>query len=147
MKPFFAYPADGEVFKLTLNGDASDNQPLAMVHTDGYTGKWKHNGRVVKGAQTCRFKLVAIGYCRDFEEVKRKLAPHGKIPEGQWRQAFKASYRKPDGKGQIGVADSSWSDPDGNAAFPCVHGYGRSGFDWVGSAFSGGWHWLVAVSE
>ena len=57
-----AHYAEGEVFEMTLNGDAPENQPLEMVRRDGYTGRWTHNGPKVSGRQTRRFKLDVIGY-------------------------------------------------------------------------------------
>lgn len=142
------YPAVGEVFDLTLDGDAPEHQPLEMVRRDGYTGKWEHRGPVVKGKQARRFKLVQIGYCPSFDEVRRKLATeHGKIPEGQWREAFKAAYPKADGNGPVGVADSSWVNPNGNANFPYVNTDGNSNFNWTDDDFNENWRWLVEVSN
>ena len=137
------YPATGEVFELTLDGDAADVQPLKMVRRDGYAGEWRHRGSTVKGQEARRFKLVEIGYCQDFEEVRRKLATHGAIPEGQWREAFKARYPRRDGKGPIGVADASWVSPGGDAGFPYVHTDGDSRFGWAGNGFGDSWRWLV----
>lgn len=56
-----AYPADGEIFELTLDGDAPENQPLEMVSRFGYAPVgWRHNGPKVSGKQTRRFKLVGV---------------------------------------------------------------------------------------
>ena len=137
----------GEVFELTLDGDAPENQPLEMVRHDGYDWKvWQHEGPVVKGSQTKRFKLVKVGYCRTFNELRRKLGAHGEIPEGQWREALKAAY-KSDGKGHVGVADSSWVGPRGRAPFPCVLAYGHSFFLWADGDFNDDWRWLVEASK
>lgn len=141
------HPPVSEIFELTLDGDLPENQPLEMVRRDGYSGTWKHNGPVVKGVQTRRFKIVQIGYCRTFDEVQTKLIQHGKIPEGQWRQAYKTAYPKPDGNGPIGIADSSWVLPNGRACFPYVLTDGYSDFCWTDHAFNDFWRWLVEVSK
>jgi len=141
------YPMIAAVFELTLDGDDSKNQPLAMVRRDGYSGNWKHKGPVVKGQHTRRFKLVQVGYCRNLDEVRQKLVAHGEIPEGQWREAFKAAYPNPDGKGPIGFADPSWLDSHDVASFPYVYSLGSSFFRWAVSDRSGRWRWLVAVGK
>ena len=141
-----SWPAVGEIFELVLDGNASENQPLAMVQRDGHNPQgWRHQGPVVGGRRTKRFKLVEIGYCRNFDEVRCKLTAHGEIPEGQWREAFKARYPKADGKGTIGIADASWVDPVADANFPCVYTRGGSDFDWAGGVFVDSWRWLVEV--
>ena len=139
------YPAVGEVFELMLDGDA--HSPLEMVQRDGYSGNWKHKGPVVKGRHTRRFKLVQVGYCRNLDEVRQKLVAHGEIPEGQWREAFKAAYPNPDGKGPIGFADPSWLDSHDVASFPYVYSLGSSFFRWAVSDRSGRWRWLGAVGK
>lgn len=116
--------ADGVVFEMTLEGDAPENQPLEMVRRDGYTGEWKHNGPIVKGKQTRRFKWVAVGNQPNLEAV-RSILVSGKIPEGQWREAVKRVF-EPDGEHPRGIADPSWKRPGGNANFPYVEGVGRS---------------------
>ncbi|GEM_PF-1427146 len=141
------YPAVGEVFELTLDGDAPENQPLEMVRRDGYTGDWRHKGPVVKGVETRRFKFVSVGYCANWNELKQKLAEHGEIAPGQWREAFKKKYPTPDGNGPIGFPDASWAGPDGNAFFPCVDADGESDFDWTGDGWVGNWRWLVGVRK
>ena len=141
------YPATGEIFELTLDGDDSENQPLEMVRRDGYSGNWKHKGLVVKGRQTKRFKLVQVGYCRNLDEVRQKLAAHGEIPEGQWREAFKASYPNHDGLGPVGIADPSWVNPNDNAYFPCVDSDGYSNFVWAAYDQNEHWRWPVVVSK
>lgn len=144
------YPADGEVFELTLDADAPENQPLEMVRRFGYNPEgwqWQYTSKkVLSGKQTRRFKLVAVGYCRDLKEVRQKLATHGEIPEGQWIMAFKAAYPQPDGKGPVGVADPSWVFPDGDVYFPYVGTDGGSRFRWADYARGDSWRWLVAVS-
>lgn len=143
------YPADGEIFELTLDGDAPENDPIKMVRRDGYSKpeKWKHAGKKVVGKQTRHFVLVSVGYCENFIELVGKLVKHGTIPEGQWREAFKAAYPQPDGKGPVGFADSSWVDPSGRADFPYVITDGRSHFFWTDDDFDESWRWLVGVGK
>lgn len=136
------YPAVGQEFELTLDGDAPENQPLAMVQCDGYAGAWKHEGPLVEGKQTRRFKLVQVGYQPGLEAVRTALAAHGEVPPGQWREALKSSYRQ-DGQGPVGLADPSWQNPVGIAYFPYVHSNGDSNFDWAGDEFHDDWRWLV----
>lgn len=138
--------ADGVEFEMTLAGDAPKNQPLEMVKRDGYTGQWKHNGQMVNGTQTHRFKWVAIGYQPNFAAVLTALAPHGAIPEGQWREAVKQMF-EPDGEHFHGIADPSWTHPNGRARFPYVSSDGDSGFDWADVDFGDDWRWLVRVSK
>jgi len=74
-----AYPAVGEVFELTFDGDVPENQPLEIVRYFGYNPEgWKHKGLRVGGKQTCRFKLVQVGYCPNLEVVQERLKVHGK---------------------------------------------------------------------
>ena len=143
------YPPDSEVFELTIDGDAPENDPIEMVRCDGYGSpeKWKFTGQKVAGIQTRAFKLVRVGVCRNLKKVRQRLAQYGDIPEGQWRQAFKAAYPQPDGNGPIGIADSSWVDPDGGAGFPCVDSGGGSDFRWADDGRGGGWRWLVPASK
>lgn len=144
------YPAVGEVFELTLDGDASENNPIEMVRRDGYRPEdWRHKGEKVAGEQTRRFMLVSVGYCH-FGELVRRLVKHGTIPGGQWREALKAAY-KSDRKGPVGIADASWmclfDRPFGRTGFPSVHENDCSYFDWAypNFGFDDGWRWLVEV--
>lgn len=138
------YPPNGQVFELTLDGDAPENQPLEMVRSDGFVKpeKWKFNGKKVEGKQTRRFRLVSVSYCRTWAWLESKLNAHGEFPAGQWREALKARY-KYDGKSPIGVPDPSWTDPYGDRRFPCL----VSRFDWCDNQFSGDWRWLMLVPE
>lgn len=141
-----AYPAVGEVFELTFDGDAPENQPLEIVRYFGYNSEgWKHKGLRVGGKQTCRFKLVQVGYCPNLEVVQERLKAHGKNPGGQWMKAFKVAYPQPDGNGPVGVADSSWAHPNGDALFPIVLTDGDLYFVWAGIFQAASWRWLVAV--
>lgn len=116
------YPAGR--FELTLDGDAEVNDPLEMMRHDygcNQLEKWRHIGNKVVGKQTRRFVIVPVGYCANFSILQEKLAKEGTIPEGQWRQALKATY-KPDGRGAVGIADPSWVDSYGTVRFPYVDG-------------------------
>src|SRR3989344_6033266 len=106
--------ADGEVFEMTLDGDALENQPLEMVRREGYIGNWKDHGPVGQGIVPRRFKWVAVGYQSNLEAVQTALPPHGKIPEGQWREAVKQMF-EPDREHPRGIADPSWRYPYGGA--------------------------------
>jgi len=140
-----AVPEINEVFRLTLNGNATD--PIGMVQSDGYGSKIRqHDGPKVSGTQTRRFKLVRVGYQLNLDAVRTALASHGGIPEGQWREAFRAAYPTPDGKGPVGVADPSWVYPNGDRVFPCVSDdrkRWRSGFRWANFGRVAHWRWLV----
>ncbi len=137
-----AYPAVGEVFELTLDGDAPENQPLQIVKDCGYTGKWRHNGCTVKGKQTRRFKLAQAGYQLNLDGVKAALPASGSV-EGQWIKAFKAAYPQPDGNGPIGIADASWANPNSLADFPIVLSVGDLSFRWTAFGHVASWRWLV----
>lgn len=139
-------PDVGVEFELTIDGDATD--PFGMVRNDGYDPEgWEHKGSRVTGRQARRFKLVQVGRQPNLEAVRRALALYGDIPEGQWREAFKAAYPTPDCKGPIGVADPSWVLPDGSRDFPYLSdGFSRwlSDFFWTAGRYVDGWRWLVA---
>lgn len=146
-EPVRNYPADDVEFELTLDGDAPENDPLEMVRRVCNPKGWEFNGRKVSGVQTRAFKLVRVGACRNLDEVRQKLAQYGDIPEGQWRQAFKVAYPRPDGNGPVGIADSSWVDPNGGVFFPCVSSDGGSDFYWADFDHGVGWRWLVPASK
>ena len=136
------YPAVGEIFELTLDGDAPENQPLQIVRDCGYTGKWRHNGRTVKGKQTRRFKFAQAGYQPNLDGVKSALPTSGSV-EGQWIKAFKAAYPQPDGNGPVGIADASWVNPRDDANFPFVSTDGSLNFCWADDVQDAFWRWLV----
>ena len=137
-----SYPAVGEIFELTLDGDAPENQPLQIVRDCGYTGKWRHNGRTVKGKQTRRFKFAQAGYQPNLDGVKSALPTSGSV-EGQWIKAFKAAYPQSDGNGPVGIADASWIYPPVGADFPVVLTDGDLDFYWAGYGQGADWRWLV----
>ncbi len=134
------YPEVGVVFSRTMDGDAPENDPNQMPRSDGYTDMRHTGNRRVRGAVTRNFKFVEIGYQPDWASVKQELAKHGKIPEGQWREAVKKNFRT-NGR-RMGVADASWDDSRGDAHFPYVRDDGTSSFYWAGSGFLN-WLWLV----
>ena len=135
------YPPDNVPFELAIPEPFTG---LQMVRRFGYdpTG-WKFNGTEIAASQKKKFMLVSIGYQPNFEAVKIALAKYGSTPPGQWLDAFKKAFPTPDGKGPIGVADSSWVDPDGDAGFPSVDSGGDADFSWTGDGFIAGWRWLV----
>lgn len=143
-----AYPRDGEVFELTLRGDAPENHPLVMVEcTEGGPTGWRHNGPMVTGQLTRRFKLVRVGGdCPNFQAVQEGLEAYGQH-EGQWIMAFRADFSQPDGRGPIGVADASWMSPYGNAHFPYVRTDGRLNFRKAHERQSARWRWLVPAEK
>ena len=137
------YHADDEVFELTLDGDAHD--PLEMVRQDGYDPKrWQFTGQRVRGRQTRRFKWVAVGYPPNIKTVRAKCVKHGRVPEGQWREAVKQMFQ-PDGQHPRGIADPSWVGPGGVVSFPFVYSNGGSDFCWTDYIRGKGWRWLVEV--
>ena len=144
-------PANNMEFELTLNGDEVD--PIEMVRKDGYNNpeKWKFDGARFSAFLARRFKLVGIGYCRNFDKVLSKLSKHGEIPLGQWREAFEKKYRRPTPGDVIGIADASWVNPSGYRYFPCVHEDGEAWYsDFYRTDddhFRAYWRWLVATSK
>jgi len=135
------YPKVRRVFKLTLTDDQLNG--LAMVKNFGYNHDgWQYTGQTPT-AGTDKFKLVQVGFCNNLQEVAEKLKKHGDIPAGQWLQAFKDAYPKPDDNGPIGVADPSWVSPFGNVCFPYVYTDGAAYFYWTDDYLDGDWRWLV----
>lgn len=152
------YPMVGETFELTLNGDAPENQPLEMlirfIEKEGCSPKKDagHRGPLVRGCATSRFKLVQIGSCSTFAEVRRKLITHGEIPEGQWLMAFMNAYPSTDHGGAIGIADASWKIAWGGSFFPSINTFDGSMFfksiyTDIFLEFEEYWRWLVKVKE
>ena len=142
-----AYPPVGEVFELTLDGDAPENEPLEMVNEFGFNPSgWQYIGAAVSGRETRRFQFVQVGYCSTVERVKDKIGPYGKVPAGQWINAFKAAYPEPDGQGPVGFADASWVSADGRANFPYVASVGFLHFNYGGHVRGEDWRWFVQVS-
>mgnify|MGYP001578388477 CR=1 FL=1 len=141
------YPQLNTPFTLTLDFDSVD--PLKMARDDGYSDlrDWKFNGPKITGKKTQDFMLVKIGDCNDLDEVREKLAKYGEIPDGRWREAFKAAFPKPDGNGSIGFADPSWVSPSGDVFFPVVYSFGVSGFGWAERERDVVWRWLVPVGK
>lgn len=142
-----AYPQDDQVFELTLRGSVSKNQPLRMVECTlgGPTG-WRHQGPLVSGRKTRRFKLVRVGPCQNFQEVQERLKDYSQTA-GQWAKAFIAVFPSPDRKGPIGIADSSWVSPYSHAHFPYVRTKGGLNFYKADRKLSVRWRWLVMVKR
>ena len=151
------YPAVGRVFELTLDGDASKNDPLEMVRRDGHRSpeKWEFKGKKVMGIQTRNFRLVRVAndypyYHIAVYHLTDKVCEEimaGEV-EGQWREAFKAAYPNHSGKGPVGVPDFSWVSPIRKEPyFPCIDKDGKSRFYWAGSTFIKSWRWLVPTDK
>ncbi len=140
-------PADNVKFELALDGNEID--PIEMPKNDGYviTRNWKFIGNRIFAVGTRPFKLVGVGYCRDFDEVLSKLRKHGKIPGGQWREAFRKRFRRPTSQVDfIGIADASWVDTRNCRRFPYLdgsEGMWDSFFATTARDFHDDWRWLV----
>jgi len=132
------FPEIGVVFELRLNGDVL---PLAMVEKYGYNLEgWKHNGPLVKGQPTRKFKLIpANGLWKNIGEMI------GSDLEGQWMEAFRVKFPKSDGEHPVGVYDSSWIDPHGFASFPLLFKDGTPLFSGNHYVFHSDWLWIVEV--
>jgi hypothetical protein len=138
------YPQLGEVFELTLDFDAPENEVMEMVEEFGYNSAgWSHVGAKVTGQKTRRFKLVQVGYCSNTDKVRSKTAALGATPEGQWINAFKAAYPVPDGQGPIGIADDSWIGANGRGNYPYLLAVGLQHFNYGGHVRGEDWRWLV----
>lgn len=153
VEPVFSpIPGDGEEFELILR-DKVD--PMEMVRNSGCDpDDWKFRGEQIIVPSIHHFKLVQVGYCRDFTEVQDKLTSHGNPANGWWREVFQKTYPRSDGKGPIGFLDHSWIDPAGRTPFPglvCSRGHGRHywtpRFFYVQRLRSYNWRWLVEVEE
>lgn len=141
-------PKVGEVFELTLNGDDPDNQPSAMVAAcQEDPSVWTHKGPTVTRTVTKRFKLVKVGSCNTFKELKERLQAHGTIPESQWLKVFTTRFTRHDHDDGVAVADDSFVlSPGGGRSFFYI---GDEGFPVLtprGGPMSGMWRWLVQVS-
>jgi len=135
------YPEIGEEFDLTLDGNDPKAQPLVMVENHGF-GKWKHDGPLVKGRQTQKFKLIQKG--GSWKEIGGVV---GNDLSGQWLGAFWHQFPESDGEHLVGVHDASWMPPYGSICFPYVdrHYGGRLGFQQADYYYCGRWLWLVLV--
>ncbi|MDO8669650.1 MAG: hypothetical protein Q7K65_05140 [Candidatus Buchananbacteria bacterium] len=143
------YPQVGEVFELEIDGNASENTPSEIIRSFGYNPNgWKFSGPVVMGKKSCQVMLVQIGnFQQKLDEIKRMLeAKYGPMPGGQFVKVFKDACPEPDGKGPVGIADSQWLDPSGDALFPCINSFGRSYFGYPDFGFSVSWRWLVSAA-
>jgi hypothetical protein len=140
------YPKEGEVFQLTLDFDAPENEPMEMVEEFGYNSAgWTYVGAKVTGQYTRQFKLVSPGYCSNTDKVRAKTAEFGATPAGQWINSFKKAYPIPDGQGPIGIADDSWIGANGRANYPYLLAVGFQHFNYGGHVRGDDWRWLVVV--
>ena len=100
-------PPDNMEFVLRIIGSVG---ALELVNKHGAPGV-KYGGKTkLISDQVRRFKLVRIGACADVFEARKKLEPHGVIPEGHWMEVFFKAFPSIDHKyeGSIGFADPSW---------------------------------------
>lgn len=138
-------PKVGELFELTFDGSAPENQPREMINRYcrenswmkfNTPDKWTHIGHIVSGLQTRRFKLVTIGPQPDFQSALSELARHGKIPEGQWSKAFNDTFES-DKSCTVLFADPSWIHCDEGPRLPCIYPViNYLGFDWTSLPFN-----------
>lgn len=147
------YPAVGEVFELTLDGDALETEPMEMVLRDRnfQPDKWKYRGERVFGNQTRQFRLIRLpSSSRNLMDVRFKLRPYGKTPKGQWREALRVAYSVPSHDDEsnevISIADDSWVNHHGLPCFPWIRKDGSSGFMWSGLFLDDSLLWLVDIT-
>ena len=139
------YPVDGEIFELTLDGDAFSNDPMEMLRRAHYNPeKWTYVGKRVAGIQTRHFTLVSVGYCDTFQVVLSRIKAHGEVPEGQWLEALMESYSSDKGF-PVYIPDASWVNPRGHHFFAYVHPFGDPGFYRVDDGSYTECRWLVRV--
>ncbi|MEK7539869.1 MAG: hypothetical protein AAB558_01335 [Patescibacteria group bacterium] len=141
-------PADGELFQLTLDGSKAD--PMAMVREDGYDPNgWEFNGPALQGIQTGQFKLVRLGAVTSLADARAKAhAMKCDLAEGQWREAFKATYPHNDKGGPIAFAGETteWVLPRSNRSFPVLDEDSEawdSYLCWSDNDDGDDWRWLV----
>jgi len=141
----------GKVFKLKLNGDAPENQPLEMVRAAyGWSEGWEYCGTPVKGIQTGEFKLVEVDRCEDLDEVIRRISAPGITPSGQWLNAIAQgfSFWKIKRLSPIGIPDPSWIPPHGTPHFPFISTNGAQKFTWANHIDASlPWLWLMQVRK
>lgn len=146
-------PADGEIFELTLDGDDPASDPIYMVIRVGYYGNaegWQHHGPRVTGKQTRKFRLVGGCSGSTLDEVCAQLSTRGKTTEGQWREAFKTAYPKPnpDDDRPIGFPDPSWVDAHGNICYPTIRVGGWPDFEYAATVLAAErYRWLVEEDD
>jgi hypothetical protein len=141
-------PNVGEAFQMTLNGEDPTNNPIAMIRSDGYYDQWSYIGQKITGVVTAHFKLISaknVWVVEIIEEIKQ----HGKIPSGQWRQAFTKQF--PEWRSAykyIGFPDCSWkNDENDTKLFPYLGKHGGSGLARSISSADSDWLWLVEISK
>lgn len=143
------YPAIGETFELTLNGD--EHPPLDMVTGYGYpeVQRWQYIGTTVTGIETKKFKLIQVGKCDNLTQILHKIREQeGEIPPGQWLEALKKVYGPTgDDKRLVGIADASWKSQRGHTRFPYIYSNGIPKFAWSDHGFGEIWCWLVFSDE
>lgn len=142
---------DNEVFKMTLNFDDPENQPIRMIRrSEGHAAPEQYTfvGRNMTGVQTGRFMWVASGKQPNLAAVRVAIAPYGSIPDGRWLKAVAATF-EPDFRDTLrrGIADPSWLLHGQHACFPMQHCYGLLTVRLADLDVEGYTRWLIQVSE
>jgi hypothetical protein len=145
---FLTPPEDDQEFELTIEKEID---PIKMIEDDDYHPYgWRFLGQPMIVPQTRTFRLVRIKQkivSRDVKQIPGLLREIGySIPEGQWREIFKKTYSRNDGRGRIGFTDFNWKSSDLGIAFPILSGDGAS---WHSEFYlhhyinDNSWRWLV----
>ncbi|HTE48470.1 MAG TPA: hypothetical protein VK675_01010 [Candidatus Paceibacterota bacterium] len=135
-------PEDQEVFELTI--ESNTIYPTEMLRADGgdNPNKLKFKGPSISGEQTKKFKLFRVHNQLNADEANKSLAVYGAPALGQWREAFKKKYPRPDGKGPIAFTGSEWLDPYRRRAYPFLLDGSTawySGFRWFDHGINISW--------
>lgn len=118
------WPIEGMAFPLTL--DLRTFHPRELPERFGYPNPeaWQYVRRE-KGSRkstprTRMFRMVRVsGRDVSFSAVRKILHARGRNPKGEWLEAFRMTYPTHGYHDPVGVADSSWINPEGHATFPC----------------------------
>ncbi|MFA6537158.1 MAG: hypothetical protein WCT18_02030 [Patescibacteria group bacterium] len=146
----------GEIFELTLYNGLADNPGLVFRDYDHGGVHTRFGGKQINACEIGQhqFQLVEVGDQENMEAVVKELEQFGKIPCGQWIEAFRFRFPLSDGLGNIGVADPSWITTvwAGDAtSYPMLTNYSGQDKPWKPTWFwkhekvSKGFRWLVQV--
>lgn len=139
-----SYPKIGELFEIVFYSDYGANQPLELMRRTNYNPEgWKYDGPLVEGRAIRFFKIVKFEKILTFDEVRAELCKQGTIPEGQWASGFKGAFPKTDGKGPVGVADASWTAPDGHSNFLYINRGGDLDLHRASGTFGPIYRWII----
>lgn len=141
-------PNVGEEFQMTLDGDDPTNDPIAIIRSDGYYDRWSYIGQKITGIATSCFKLISSEKVW-VDDILKDIKRQGKIPCGQWRQAFTKQF--PEWRNaykNIGFPDCSWKNNENGAKlFPYLGKHGDSGLGRLVSSADSDWLWLVEITK